>query len=76
MDQWKTTTKRFSPRWKTHPRSHRELALGMIAVRVCPECQHDTTLHFYEKKYPELGFCQVRTCDCSCSWLREINLNG
>jgi hypothetical protein len=73
MDQWKTTTKRFSPAWKTHPRSHRERALGMTVVVLCPECSHDINLHFFESNYPDFGFCQVAGCDCTCNLFNESN---
>lgn len=76
MDHWKTTTRRFSPNWKTRPRQHREGVLGMTTIILCPECNHDTNLHFYEKDYPDFGFCQAPSCDCTCGWFDGNSQNN
>ena len=66
MDNWKTSTKRFVPRYKTHFRQWRMEQLE-IMVDTCPICGHDITMHFYEADYPEFCFCQVtvpKNCEC------------
>lgn len=69
MDSWKTSTKRYTPSWKTHPVGWR-MRMFDTMITVCPECDHDLNMHFYERDYPELCFCQVDDCQCTCDWFR------
>lgn len=70
MDSWKTSTRRYMPIWKTHPKNWRIKQIETM-IEVCPLCNHSLIQHFYEKNYPEFCFCQVNipiNCECTCGW--------
>lgn len=42
---------------------------------LCRECRHDTALHFFEIDYPDYGFCQISTCNCTCEQFKNPKEN-
>lgn len=60
---WKTTSKRYVPAYKTHPRSWREQHLGLeVENKICAQCDHSLNIHFSEEN---CNFCQISDCECN-----------
>lgn len=60
----------FRSRLRSRPLAYREQQLG-VAVEFCPQCNHDVTMHFFERDYPDYCFCQMSDCDCTCDWFKS-----